>query len=141
MDNIKSNNPEILVDIPANRTLLAGRFTAHAAHKPEAIHGLQSLADAFRHYNPSVNVELEDKNGGVRTEPFTFRAIEDFSVEGITAQSTFFKEAALSREGYLKVAKQLRRDGRLREALSNPEKRKAFLSVVQAMIQDLKNLK
>lgn len=141
MNNIKSNNPEILVDIPANRTLLAGRFTAHTAHKPEAIHGLQSLADVFRHYNPSVNVELEDKNGGVQIEPFTFRAIEDFSIEGITAQSKFLKEASFSREGYLKVAKQLKRDGQLRDTLSNPEKRKAFLSVVQAMIQDLKNLK
>ncbi|GAB3425659.1 type VI secretion system contractile sheath small subunit [Niabella aquatica] len=141
MNSTMSNNSENLVDIPANRTLLAGRFTASAAHKPEAIHGLQSLADIFQHYNPSVNVELEDKNGGVRTETFVFQSIQDFSMESITAQSSFFKELALSREGYLKAAQQLKRNGQLKEALSNPEQRKAFLSVVLAMIQDLKNSK
>lgn len=141
MNSTMASNAENLVDIPANRTLLAGSFTAHAAHKPEAMHGLQSLADVFRHYNPSVNVELEDMNGRVQTESFIFQTIEDFSIEGITAQSSFLKEAALKREGYLKAAKQLKQDRQLREALSNPEKRKVFLSVVLNMIRDLKNSK
>jgi predicted component of type VI protein secretion system len=129
---------EAITQISSNRTLLVQKLTSKPT-KPEPITGLKTIDDVFAHFKPNVNVEFENEQGAPVKEDLHFKNLSDFTKEGITEQSDFLKGLSAQKENYQQFIKQLKTNKILKSALQNPESKKAYLQVLQAMIQEIEN--
>ncbi len=129
---------EAITQISSNRSLLVQKLTSKPT-KPEPITGLKTIDDVFNHFNPNVNVEFESEQGAPVKEDLHFKNLSDFRKEGITEQSDFLKGLNAQKENYQQFIKQLKANKILKSALQNAESKKAYLEVLQAMIQEIEN--
>ncbi|MFT4092323.1 MAG: hypothetical protein QM640_01695 [Niabella sp.] len=136
-----SGNYDALADMPKNRVLFAGQFTTEAPLRPGVVHELQTLEQVFRYYKPVINFLFEDKKGFTRLEELKFTSLDDFSLNGITAQSSFLRNAAEKKKNYLKIAREINANARLKEVLADSKARTAFATKVEELINELKNTK
>lgn len=127
---------EAITQISSNRTLLAQKLTTKPT-KPEPVTGLKTIDDVFNHFKPNVQVEFEDENGVPVEEELNFSNLSDFTKNGITEQSSFLRGLNEQQEHYHAFIKQLKSNKILKSALSNPEAKKAYLTALQAMIQEI----
>ncbi len=127
---------EAITQISSNRTLLAQKLTAKPT-KPEPVTGLKTIDDVFNHFKPNVKVEFEDENGAPVKEELRFSNLSDFTKNGITEQSTFLRSLNEQQESNHAFIKQLKSNKILKSALSSPEAKQAYLTALQAMIQEI----
>ncbi len=128
---------EAMSEIAQNRTLMIEKLTDEAPFKPEIVGGLTSIDDVFNHFQPSVDVEFEDAEGGTKDEKLAFKGLADFGVDGITAQSNFLQDLTSQKDQYLKILKQLKSNKLLRKALENKENKEAMLNAIFALIKEI----
>lgn len=127
---------EAITQISSNRTLLAQKLTAKPT-KPEPVTGLKTINDVFDHFKPNVKVAFEDENGAPVEEELNFSNLSDFTKNGITEQSTFLRGLNEQQESNHAFIKQLKSNKILKSALSSPEAKQAYLTALQAMIQEI----
>ena len=146
MDNIFGNNArfkpdgeEGFADIPPNRTLMAGQFTGEAPENPAIIPGLETLEQLFAHFKPAVSVDFRDTWGHLKEETLRFTKLEDFSLNGMVAQSPQLKSTAAQKDEYLHIINQLRNNKKLQDALADPDAKKTLLDAIHGMMATLKN--
>jgi predicted component of type VI protein secretion system len=146
MDNIFGNNArfnsdqeEGFADIPTNRTLMAGQYTGEAAANPAIATGLQTLEQLFTHFRPEVTVDFRDTNGRLKEETLRFTKLEDFSLNGLEAQSPQLRSTAAQKDTYLHIINQLRNNQKLQAALADPAAKKALQNTIQGLMTILKN--
>jgi hypothetical protein len=132
---------EAINHIPQNRVLMAGKYTANAPVKPEITEGLTTIEQVFRHFAPSMDMEIETEEGTVRRETLSFKSLSDFSIKGITSQSALLSELTLKRDQYQKIIRQLKSNKLLRQALSDQASRQDFIKALQALIIQLEEAK
>ena len=70
-----------------------------------------------------------------------FNNLGDFGIKGITGQSSFISDLAMKKEQYQKIIKQLKTNKQLKQALSNPETKLAFINALNALIKELDTAK
>lgn len=128
---------EAITDIPENRTLLIEKLTSDPAISPEVVEGLKTIEEVFEHYEPEVEMEFKDKDGEFTKEQLTFRNLGDFGTEGLSRQSSFLKNLTAERDEYQKIIKHMKSNKVLREVISDPDQKEAFLAAIQALIQEL----
>lgn len=128
---------EAITDIPENRTLLIEKLTSDPVISPEVVEGLKTIEEVFEHYEPKVEMEFKDKNGQFEKEELTFRNLGDFGTEGLSRQSNFLKNITAERDEYQKIIKHMKSNKVLREVISDPDQKEAFLTAIQALIQEL----
>lgn len=138
MSDANGNLGETLNHISANRTLIARKLTLDEALKPEVVHGLQTVEQVFKHYQPTLHFRFEDSEGFTRSEELKFKTVDDFSCSSISRQSQFLTHQLEKKKIYLKLAGQLKTNQSLRDSLTDVNKRKAFEAMLKAMIEDLK---
>lgn len=132
---------EALNEIPQNRTLIAGKLTYNTPVKPEAIEGLRTVEDVFEHYKPELNIAYEDKEGGTVNEVTKFKNLGDFGKKGITQNSDFLKGLEIESEQYKKIIKQLKTNKVLKQALQDEQSKKALISTLEMLIEELSTAK
>lgn len=132
---------ESIVDIPQNRTLLIEKLTSDPALRPDIMEGLKTVGEVFEHFQPQQEVEFETQEGSSINETLRFRALSDFGRKGVIAQSAYLQELSLTTDDFQRYVKQLKSNKILKTVLENPEAKAAYVSAIEAMIQELEAAK
>jgi hypothetical protein len=128
---------EAINNIPQNRVLMAGKFTANTPLKPTIAQDITTIEQVFRHFAPAMEIEFETEDGTIRKENISFKELSDFGVKGITHQSGLLNELTMKKEQYQKIIRQLKSNIYLRQALSDKTSKQNFISALQALIEEL----
>lgn len=131
------NNSEAIADIPLNRTLLVQKLTTNTPLRAEIVPGLKTPEAVFAHFKPEVAVDFQNSDGAGVTEKLRFASLGDFGKKGIVNQSNFLKSLSAEAEDLQKLLRQLKSNKILKTALENPETKAAFLSAIQAMMDEV----
>ena len=131
------NASESISDIPLNRTLMVQKLTTNTPMRPVIVEGLKTPEAVFAHFKPEVDVEFDNEAGATVREKLHFSSLGDFGKKGIISQSNFLQELATETDDLQKLLRQLKSNKILKTALENPETKAAFLSAVQAMMDEL----
>jgi len=134
---VRTDAFEAFADIPQNRVLLAEKLTKEPPVKPDIVEGLTDVVSVFRHFDPKVDMEFESEEGTIRRETLHFKGLEDFGTRGITAQSAYLKELNMKRQQYHKIARQLKTNKLLKQAIANKETRENLVRALEALIREL----
>lgn len=132
---------EAMMDLDQNRTLFVQKLTANDPIKPQAVYDLKNVQEVFDHYKPSVEVEFQTADGTTKNETLHFKSVGDFSTKAITEQSSFLKDLDVQKEQYHKIVKQLKTNKLMKSVIENPDFKTAFISSLQALIQELEEAK
>jgi hypothetical protein len=133
----KSEVSEGIADIPQNRTLLIEKLTDEAPLSPQIIPDLKSINDVFGFFKPAKEVEFEAEGGSSQTEQLHFESLADFGKQGIVRQSAYLNELSHQCDDLQKFVRQLKSNKILKTLLENKEAKSAYLSCVQALINEL----
>jgi hypothetical protein len=128
---------EGISDIPQNRTLLIEKLTDEAPLSPQIIPDLKSINDVFAFFKPSKELEFETADGSGKTEQLRFTSLASFGRQGITRQSAYLSELSHQCEDLQKFVRQLKANKILRTLLENKEAKAAYLSCLNALINEL----
>lgn len=128
---------EGMAGIPFNKTLIAIKLTDEPVDKPEIIEDLKNIEEVFAHFKPSVNVEFNDENASPVLQIFQFHSMDDFGINGLTAQSELLKELTFKKEIFEKIARQAKTNRSLTYAFTDKDARKALLNCLLALRKEL----
>lgn len=128
---------EAFGEIAPNKTLFIQKLTDNEPLKPEKVEGLKTVEEVFEHYKPSVNVGLENREGGTVNEKLSFHNLGDFGVKRLVQQSDYLRKLNIEREMYLNIIKQLKTNKTLKTTLDNEETKAAFISALKNFVQEL----
>src|SRR5690606_34724412 len=128
---------ESISEIQSNKTLLVSQLTADEPIQPEAVTGLSTVEQVFRHFKPALEITMTDAHGVTTNEPFTFGKLDDLSPKGIVRRSAFLNRLKIQQEQYVKIMKQLKSNKILQTMLANPETRSALTDVLKHMTAEL----
>ena len=137
-NEVKVDTSEAIANIPENRSLIVEQLTADEPVTPEAVKGLSTIEEVFAHFLPNSDVELENEEGRPVKENFRFSSVADFSVKNMTQNSPFLHKLDTEKTFYEGMVTQLRSNKVLQRVLENPESKKAFISALEALSNELK---
>lgn len=137
----KLNVSESIVDIPQNKTLLIEKLTADPPLRPEVVEGLKTVGEVFAHFQPEQEIDFSTEEGSSVSETLRFTSLADFGRKGIIAQSSYLQALNMTFEDFQRFVKQLKSNKILKTMLENPDAKAAYLSAIQAMIQELEEVK
>lgn len=138
---VKTDAFEAFADIPQNRVLLAEKLTASPPTRPEVVEGLTNVEQVFEHFAPKVEVDFETEEGSTKKETLQFKNLGDFGIKGITAQSSFLNDLTLKKDQYQKIAKQLKTNKLLKQALAGKDTKQGLINALHALIKELEEAK
>lgn len=136
-NEVKVDANEAINEIQANKTMLVSQLTSEEPIQPEAVTGLKTLEDVFRHFKPSIEVEMQNANGESIRENMKFGKLDDFSPKGITRQSAFLNSLKIQQEQYTKIMKQLKSNKVLQTMLANAETKDAIINALKQVTSEL----
>lgn len=136
-NEVKVDASEAISEIANNKTLLVQKLTVKDAIKPEAIYDLKTVEDVFDHFKPKQSVDFSTKDGSVKSEEFYFSNLGDFGVKKIIEESLFLTDLNSDVEQYTKIAKQFKSNKVLQTVVSDPEKNKALIAALSALLIEL----
>ncbi len=128
---------EGFVEISPNKTLFIQKMTKEDPISPEIVQGLQTVEQVFDYFKPNCDVELDKEDGSTVKENFKFSGLGDFDIKNVTTRSEYLKNLNVENEAYLKTIKQLRTNKSLKNVIENPETRAAFISALNALVNEL----
>ena len=145
-NEVKVDTSEAIANIPENRSLIVEQLTADEPVTPEAVKGLSTIEEvAFGAQIPecvamyfSDDFEFENEEGQPVKENFRFSSVADFSVKNMTQNSPFLHKLDTEKTFYEGMVTQLRSNKVLQRVLENPESKKAFISALEALSNELK---
>jgi len=132
-----NNANEAFADIQMNRTIFVQKLTGEAPYAPQAVRDLKTVEEVFNHFQPAVEVEMQNEDGSSFNENLQFTNLGDFGPKGILKKSKFLQDTNEIKEQSLKVVKELKSNKALQTILQNPESKATFLAGIQAMIKEL----
>lgn len=136
-NEVKTDASEAIADIPENRSLIVEHLTADEPVAPEAVKGLNTIEEVFRHFAPNIDIEFENEQGEPVKENFGFETVADFSVKNMTENSPFLKDLNRQKEFYEGLIKQLRSNKVLQRVLENTESKEAFIAALKGLRTEL----
>lgn len=137
-NEVKVDTSEAIANIPENRSLIVEQLTADEPVTPEVVKGLSTIEEVFAHFLPNIDVEFENEEGQPVKENFRFSSVADFSVKNMTQNSPFLHKLDTEKTFYEGMVTQLRSNKVLQRVLENPESKKAFISALEALSNELK---
>lgn len=136
-NEIKVDANEAINEIQQNKTMLVSQLTNEEPIQPEAVAGLTNLDAVFRHFQPTVDVAMTNKEGVSVNETMRFGKLDDFTPKGIVRQSDFLNNLSIQQEQYAKIMKQLKSNKVLQTMLANPETKDALIDVLKNVAAEL----
>ena len=134
---VKTDASEGMADIPMNRSLFVQKLTANDPIKPQAVYDLKNVEEVFEHFQPSIEIDFEKKDGSSVSEEVRFNSIGDFKASNMVAQSPFLQELNGEKEEYQKMMKQLKTNKLVRNVVENPDTKASFVNALQQLINEL----
>jgi hypothetical protein len=138
-NEVKVDANEAINEIQANKTILVSQLTEAEPIQPETVEGLKTLEDVFRHFKPSISIEMANANGEPVKEELRFGKLDDFTPKGITRQSAFLNSLKIQQEQYTKIMKQLKSNKVLQTMLANPDTKDAIINALKQVTNELEN--
>lgn len=136
-NEVKVDANEAINEIQANKTILVSQLTSDEPVQPEIVAGLKTVEDVFRHFKPTIDVEMATAEGESVRETLRFGKLDDFTPKGITRQSAFLNKLRIQQEQYTKIMKQLKSNKVLQNMLTNPESRDAIVNALRQVAGEL----
>ena len=134
---VKSKGVEAIKDLTENRTMIVQKLTQNAPSKPEIAENLKCIEDVFNHFKPRAEVSFKDKEGSKVTEELSFNSIADFSLKGLTQNSSFLGGLQIQAQTYQQILQELKGNNRLKKLLSSQEGKEAIVKTLLALIKEL----
>lgn len=136
-NEVKIDASEAIANIPDNRSLIVEQLTSEDPINPEAVTGLTTIEDVFKHFSPNIDIEFDSEDGQPVKENFRFGTVADFSVKNMTENSPFLNKLSMQKEFYETLIKQLRSNKVLQRVLENAESKEAFVAALTALKSEL----
>lgn len=136
-NEVKTDASESIANIPENRSLIVEQLTADEPVIPQSAKGLSTIEEVFEHFSPNIDIEFENEEGQPVKENFSFKTVADFSVKNMTRNSPFLHTLDTQKTFYEGLVTQLRSNKVLQRVLENPESKKAFISALEALKDEL----
>ena len=129
--------------IDQNKTLMIDQYTTDVdAGNPELVEDIQNIEDAFAHFKPKVDVTFTDAEGGSVDETLKFGEIRDFEANGgkgrLVENSPFLSGTKMKIETNAKIRKSIEQNRKLRDILKEAGSRDELKSMLQSMLDELK---
>lgn len=134
---IKEKGVEAIKDLQENRTMIVQKLTQSPASKPVVVENLKNIGEVFEHYKPSAEVTFKDKDGGSVSEELKFRALPDFSLDGLTEQSAFLKDLKTQSDEYQLMIRELKNNNKLKKVLADGGGKTALLKAIVAILKEI----
>jgi hypothetical protein len=138
-NEVKVDANEAINEIQANKTILVSQLTEEEPIQPETVEGLKTLEDVFRHFKPSITIEMQNADGESIKEQLRFAKLDDFTPKGITRQSAFLNSLKIQQEQYTKIMKQLKSNKVLQTMLANPDTKDAIINALKQVTSELES--
>ncbi len=138
-NEVKVDANEAINEIQANKTILVSQLTDEEPIQPETVEGLKTLEDVFRHFKPSIAIEMQNADGESIKEQLRFAKLDDFTPKGITRQSAFLNSLKIQQEQYTKIMKQLKSNKVLQTMLANPDTKDAIINALKQVTSELES--
>lgn len=136
-NEIKVDANEAINEIQHNKTMLVSQLTSDEPIQPEAVAGLTTIDEVFRHFKPTIDVAMTNMEGVSVNETMKFGRLDEFTPKGIIRQSEFLNRMRVQQEQYGKILKQLKSNKVLQTMLADPESREAFVDVLKNIAAEL----
>ncbi len=136
-NEVKIDANEAIAEIPSNRTLFVQKLTDESPITPEIEYGLETVADVFERFKPSVTLEHQDQEGNEIREVLEFLNLGDFGAKSIKDKSAFLSQLDVKREQLLKISRQLTTNRALLKAIADPEIRAALIENLEDALQEI----
>ena len=136
-DIVKKIGVEAIKDLQENRTMIVQKLTQNAPSKPEIAENLKCIEDVFEHFKPKAEVSFKDKEGSKVTEELPFNSIADFSLKGLTQNSSFLGGLQIQAQTYQQILQELKANNRLKKLLATDDGKEAIVKTLFALIKEL----
>ncbi len=134
---VKTKGVEAIKDLQENRTMIVQKLTQNAPSKPEIVEGLKNIDDVFENFKPSAEVNFKDKEGSKVSEELNFKSLADFSLKGLTDNSSFLSDLKIQSETFQQVLRELKNNNRLKKAMTDEGGKVALVKSLMALIKEL----
>ena len=138
-NEVKVDANEAIQEIQENKTLLVSQLTKEPPVSPEIVKGLKTVEDVFKHYKPVISVDHETESGETVSEDFNFSNLGDFTPKTLVQNSSYLKNLSVEEEQYNNIMRQLRNNKVLKNALSDPNSKAAFVEALKKVAAELQN--
>ena len=110
--------------IDNNKTLMIDQYTSDVEPgNPEFVEDIRNINDAFAHFNPSVEVDFVDEEGGSVNEVLHFNELRDFEAQGgkgrLVTNSQFLSGVKQKIDTSSKIRKSIEQNRKLRDILKD----------------------
>lgn len=129
--------------IDNNKTLIIDQYTTDATPgDPELVEDIQNINDAFAHFQPKVEVDFVDAEGGSVNETLKFGELRDFEAQGgkgnLVKNSAFLSSTKKKIDTAAKIRKSIEQNRKLRDMLKDQESREELKQMLEALLAELK---
>ena len=132
--------------IDNNKTLMIDQYTSDAEPgNPEFVENIQTISDAFAHFQPKVEVDFVDDEGGSVNETLHFGELRDFEAQGgkgrLVSNSQFLSGVKQKIDTNVKIRKSIEQNRKLRDILKDAAAKEELKEMLQAMLEELEGNK
>ena len=122
--------------VPDNKTLMALQLNDEPDDVPEPRRH-KNMKEIFEHYKPQAEIDLNNKDGESDSMVFKFNGMKSFTKDGLIAQSELLQDLEEEESMYAKFKDVLRTNAKLKGVVENPEMKKEFVELLEALIEEL----
>ena len=128
--------------IDQNKTLMIDQFTSDAEPgNPELVEDIHNINEAFARFQPKVEVDFVDEEGGSVNETLHFSEIRDFEANGgkgnLVANSEFLSGVKSKIDTTVKIRKSIEQNRKLRDILKDADSRAELKEMLNALLEEL----
>lgn len=132
--------------IDNNKTLMIDQYTTDVEPgDPQFVEDIQNINDAFAHFQPKVEVDFIDEEGGSVNETLRFNELRDFEAQGgkgnLVQNSAFLSSVKKKIDISAKIRKSIEQNRKLRDILKDASAKEELKLMLQEMLQELENNK
>lgn len=122
--------------VPDNKTLMALQLNDEPDDTAEPRRH-KNMKEIFEHYKPQRELDLKTKDGDTDDMVFKFNGIKSFTKDGLIEQSPLLQELKEEEGIYAKFTDVLQTNEKLKGVIKNPEHKKEFVELLEALIEEL----
>ncbi len=130
--------------IDNNKTLYIDQFTSDVQSENWSFEqDICSVDDAFKCFQPTVDVDFKDNDGSIVSETLTFNEIKDFEAQGgkgrLVSNSKYLSGVKKELDANTKMLKTIKQNRKLTEVLKDADSREELKAVLKSMLAELEN--
>lgn len=129
--------------INTNRTLVVASLNAEGPYDPEVVPDdyTGSLGKLFEYAKPGVEVELEtgDEDHPTQEIKITYDSLKAFRPDDLEKRISILQRQRAQENRFQRIKAELERSKRLQEIIKDPDKKAAFLDILETILEELES--